>query len=45
VRGGWTLADVRAVRVEVEQDGGHVTVVRWSRATDAVYLPWAERAD
>ena len=45
VRGGWTLADVRAVRAEVGQDGGHLTVVRGSRATHALFLPWGERGE
>jgi hypothetical protein len=45
-RAGWTLADVRAGRVELEQDGGHRTVISWrlARAGGTVpHLPWLAR--
>lgn len=42
-RAGWTLADVSAGRVELEQEGGHRTVVSWRTEIQTgvpVHLPW-----
>lgn len=45
-RSGWTLADVSAGRVELEQTGGHRTVASWSMERQAhapIHLPWLGR--